>query len=102
MTAELSTEDREAIQGILTTWRDEGVENPLLPMDVDVDGDGIVDSWGLDAAGNVVVVSGASLEDTVYVSEGDDIVPTSYVFKPDDADDDEAEPLMQAFLDEHE
>ncbi|WQY99833.1 hypothetical protein [Microbacterium phage MO526] len=73
MTTELSTADREAIKSILTAWRDEGVENPLLPMDVDVDGDGIADSWGLDAFGNVVVVSGARLSETVYRSEGDDI-----------------------------
>ena len=45
---ELTPEDREAIRAILTNWKAEGVENPLVPMDVDVDGDGIVDAWGLD------------------------------------------------------
>jgi len=78
MTTELSTEDREAIQGILNTWRASGVENPLLPMDVDVDGDGIVDSWGLDAFGNVVVVSGKHVSETVFESTGDDITEGSH------------------------
>ncbi|QGH76580.1 hypothetical protein SEA_ANTARES_42 [Microbacterium phage Antares] len=94
MTTELSTEDRDAIKSILTAWRDEGVENPLLPMDVDADGDGICDSWGLDADGEVVLVSGASLEDTVYVSEGDDIGPESVVLDMTpvaDEDDEEDE-----------
>lgn len=69
----LSAEDEAEIKSILTTWKNEGVENPLLPMDVDIDGDGLVDSFGLDGDGNVVVVLG-KLEDTVYVSEGDDRV----------------------------
>lgn len=66
-------EDHVAIQQILLQWKAEGNENPLLPMDVDIDGDGIVDSFGLDADDNVIVVSGTKLEDTVYVSEGDDV-----------------------------
>ena len=90
MATELSVEDAEAIKGILIAWKDDGVENPLLPMDVDVDGDGIVDSWGLDGDGNVVVVSGTHLDDTVYVSEGDDISQTAtFVFKRDDEDEEE-------------
>jgi len=90
MATELSVEDAEAIKGILIAWQDDGVENPLLPMDVDVDGDGIVDSWGLDGDGNVVVVSGTHLDDTVYVSEGDDISQTAtFVFKRDDEDEEE-------------
>lgn len=73
--ADLSTseEDVTTIRDILLQWKAEGVENPLLPADVDIDGDGIVDSFGLDENDNVIIVSGAKLEDTVYVSEGDDI-----------------------------
>ncbi|QNL30254.1 hypothetical protein SEA_CLEARASMUD_44 [Microbacterium phage ClearAsMud] len=91
MTTELSTEDRDAIKSILTGYREDGIENPLLPMDVDVTGDGICDSWGLDADGNVIVVPGAHLDDTVFVSEGDDIGPESVVLvmRPDDADEED-------------
>ena len=68
-----SQEDVTTIRDILMQWKAEGVENPLLPADVDIDGDGIVDSFGLDADNNVIIVSGAKLDDTVYFSEGDDI-----------------------------
>ncbi|QGJ95263.1 hypothetical protein QDA11_gp43 [Microbacterium phage Jayden] len=70
----LTDADRSVIKGILEQWRESGVLNPLLPMDVDVDGDGIVDAWGLDAEGEVIFVSGASLPYTVYESEGDDVI----------------------------
>ena len=69
----ITREDAEAIKSILLQWRTEGVENPLLPMDVDVDGDGIVDSFGLDENDEVVVVLGRPLKETVYLSEGDDV-----------------------------
>ena len=71
---EVSVEDAAAIKAILLQWKSEGVENPLLPADVDLDGDGVADSFGLDSFGELVVVRGVKLEDTVYVSEGDDIV----------------------------
>ncbi len=70
----LTDADRSAIKGILEQWRESGVLNPLLPMDVDVDGDGIVDAWGLDEDGEVVVVSSTSLPYTVYESDGDDVI----------------------------
>lgn len=70
----LTREDYAAIKEVLITWRKHGVENPLLPMNVDIDGDGIVDSWGLDSEDRVIVVSGVNLEDTVYLSEGDDAI----------------------------
>lgn len=68
-----SIEDLVVIKGILLQYREEGVENPLLPLNVDIDGDGIVDSYGLDENDEVILVSGAKLEDTVYVSDGDDV-----------------------------
>ena len=70
--ADLTTtdEDAAAIKAILLQWKSEGNPNPLLPADVDIDGDGIVDSFGLDE-NNVIVVSGTKLEDTVYVAEGE-------------------------------
>ncbi|QGH73985.1 lysin A [Microbacterium phage Hiddenleaf] len=72
----LQPEDREIILAALRDWQQDGVERPLIPMDVDVDGDGIVDAWGLDSFGNLIVVSGIDLKETVYVADGSDIVPT--------------------------
>lgn len=70
---ETTEEDTTAIREILLGWKAEGNENPLLPADVDIDGDGIVDSFGLDENDNVIVVPGVKLEETVYVSDGDDV-----------------------------
>ena len=70
--SQLNREDYAAIKQILLQWKSEGVANPLLPSDVDTDGDGIVDSYGLDANDNVILVRGAALTDTVYLSDGDD------------------------------
>ena len=70
---ETTEDDTAAIREILLAWKKEGNANPLLPADVDIDGDGIVDSFGLDEDDNVIVVSGVKLEETVYVSDGDDI-----------------------------
>ncbi|UDG78655.1 lysin A [Microbacterium phage Neptune] len=72
----LEPEDREIITSALRDWAKDGVERPLIPMDVDVDGDGIVDAWGLDAFGNLIVVSGIDLKDTVYVADGSGIEAT--------------------------
>ena len=71
--ADLTTtdEDAAAIKAILLQWKSEGNPNPLLPADVDINGDGIVDSFGLDENNNVIVVSGTKLEDTVHVAEGE-------------------------------
>ena len=73
--AELATSifDLVTIKGILEGYKAEGIEKPLLPMNVDIDGDGIADAYGLDENGEVCIVSGVSLEHTVYVSDGDDI-----------------------------
>ena len=71
----LTPEDEKQIRDILVAWRDEdGVAEPLLPMDVDVDGDGIVDSWGLGPGDTVVVVTSRPLEETVFRSDGDGLV----------------------------
>lgn len=73
----LTVEDRDAIKQVLLMYRNEGNPNPLLPADVDLDGDGIVDSFGLDENDEVVVVRGQKLEETVYVSDGADVGPES-------------------------
>lgn len=70
----LPDEDRDAIRDVLLNWRLQGIENPLLPSDVDEDGDGIVDSWGLDENDQVVFVRSRPLEDTVFQSDGDGLV----------------------------
>jgi len=72
--ATLTDDDRAIIREALLAERDEGVLIPLIPMDVDLDGDGIVDAFGLDEDDQVIIVSGVSLEHTVYVSEGDDAI----------------------------
>lgn len=69
----LTDEDREAVRQILLAERARGVPHPLLPVDVDIDGDGVADAFGLDEDAQVVVVSGVQLAQTVYVSDGDDI-----------------------------
>lgn len=70
---ETTADDQAAIRDILLAWKKEGNPNPLLPADVDVDGDGIVDSFGLDENDNVIIVHGVALAGTVYVSDGDDV-----------------------------
>lgn len=69
----LTDADRTALRDVLLMWRETGVENPTLPLDIDLDGDGIADAWGLDANDEVVLISGTTIADTVYVSDGDDI-----------------------------
>jgi len=70
---ELTDEDRVAIKALLIQEREQGVPIPLLPADVDYNGDGIVDSFGLDDNDEVVIVSGVAIEHTLYESDGDDI-----------------------------
>jgi hypothetical protein len=71
--ADLSREDYQAIRGILLGYRDTGVERPLLPSDVDIDGDGTADCYGLDEHDGLVYIAAVHLDETVYVSDGDDI-----------------------------
>lgn len=70
----LGREDYNAIREVLLAWRKDGVENPLLPSNVDINGDGTTDSYGLDADDEVIFVSGVQIENTVYVSDGDDAI----------------------------
>lgn len=68
----LTAEDRQVLKGILDAEVAAG-RKALIPLDVDIDGDGIVDAWGLDEHGEVVLISGVTLTSTVYESDGDDI-----------------------------
>lgn len=73
MSTVCTEEDREVILNFLNQQKAAGNPNPLMAMDVDLDGDGICDSFGLDENGELVVVPGVKLEDTTYESLGDDI-----------------------------
>jgi hypothetical protein len=68
----LPDEDREALRVALENLKAAG-EPPLIPLNVDLDGDGIVDAWTLNDKGEVELVPGQNLEDTAYVSDGEDI-----------------------------
>lgn len=63
-------EAREGIRSALLAWRADGVANPLIPVYSDTDGDGIPDFYGLDDNGQLIQVSGATVDDSVAVSDG--------------------------------
>ncbi|MDY0830727.1 hypothetical protein SK224_16450 [Microbacterium sp. BG28] len=69
--AQLPEADFEATRSILLAWRADGVPRPLLPVYRDEDGDGVPDFYGLDDADQVVLVSGATLTQSVARSTGD-------------------------------
>jgi hypothetical protein len=66
----MTAEDREVLRSALLAEREAGVAQPLIAMDVDVDGDGICDSFGLDDEDRLIVVHGVALEATTYKAEG--------------------------------
>lgn len=73
MTNELTEADRAELTAALKTWQEAGETNPMIPMDVDINGDGHADVAALDGNGNLIFVSGINLEDTVYESTGSGI-----------------------------
>jgi len=62
--------DRETIKQALLGWEADGVVNPLIPIDGDVDGDGVADAWALDDQGNLIIVQVVQITDTVSQSVG--------------------------------
>ena len=72
---DLPDEDKAAIKAGLLAWRTEGNDNPMLPVNLDLNGDGVSDAYGLDENDELVVIPGVPVEETVYESEGDDIDP---------------------------
>lgn len=67
---DLPREDYHALRNALLEWRDAGEPNPVIPHDVDLDGDGVVDGFGLDENDDLVYVKGVALGDTVSESTG--------------------------------
>lgn len=67
---DLPREDQAQLLACLVQWKADGQKNPLIPCDVDVDGDGIVDAYGLGPFGDLVYVTGATVKDTVYEADG--------------------------------
>lgn len=68
----LPDEDREALKSALLQLQSDG-EKPYIPLNVDIDGDGKPDAWTLGEDGEVTLVPAVPLEETAYVSDGDDI-----------------------------
>lgn len=71
---ELPEHDREQMKAALLAWRAAGNPDPMIPMDVDLNGDGIVDAVGLDEHGELVAVTNVSLTSTTYAATGEDEV----------------------------
>ena len=66
----LASADAEVIRAALLGWQADGVANPKIVVGRDVDGDGVDDFYGLDAFGNLTLLSGVTVEDTVSESTG--------------------------------
>lgn len=64
--------EKEAVRQSLLAWKASGTTNPTIPMFEDVDGDGKMDFYGLDENDQLVTVSGATLESSVFDSTGFD------------------------------
>lgn len=66
----LSPADKAALTDALKAYQDDGVSNPKIPLDYDIDGDGKADAWALDTFGRLTLVTVESVEDTVFVADG--------------------------------
>lgn len=67
----IGEEDRAALRDALLLHRADGNPRPLIPA-FDVNGDGTVDFFGLDEDDALVVVDGATLEESVYRADGEE------------------------------
>jgi len=67
---DLPREDQAQLKAALLQWKSAGQANPVIPADVDVDGDGTVDGYGLGPFGDLVYVVGVPIKDTVYEADG--------------------------------
>lgn len=67
----LSDEDRAEIRTVLLEQRAAGCACPMLPADVDLDGDGVADCFGLDDRDQVVILSAVPLEESLYEATGE-------------------------------
>lgn len=74
----MSDDDRAEIREVLLAQRAAGCACPMLPADVDIDGDGIADCFGLDDLDEVVILSGVPLAESLYEATGEtpDSIPS--------------------------
>lgn len=68
----LSPDQKIELRDVLISQRTSEIPNPVLPAFDDFDGDGTPDFFGLNDSDELVVISGATLEDSLYESTGDD------------------------------
>jgi hypothetical protein len=70
----LSDEEKDVLRGSLLGWRFEGgVKHPLIPLGIDVTGDGLSDAFGLDENDELILVTDVPVSATVSVSDGEGI-----------------------------
>lgn len=67
----LPDEDRAALKAALESMRAGGDANPRIPLNVDLDGDGVADAWALDESGEVTLVADVPLAETSYEASGE-------------------------------
>lgn len=67
---ELTEQDRGVLKTALLQYKADGVENPMIPLNVDIDGDGINDAFALDDRDELILVSEVHLDNTVYAADG--------------------------------
>lgn len=67
--ADLSRADQAQLKASLVRWKIDGQDNPLIPCDVDVDGDGTADAYGL-VNDVLVYITGVTIGTTVYEADG--------------------------------
>jgi len=63
-------EAREAIRQALLDWRAAGEPDPVIPVYADENGDGVPDFYGLDAFGQLRLVPGVTVAESVAAPTG--------------------------------
>ncbi|QWY84467.1 hypothetical protein SEA_QUADZERO_22 [Microbacterium phage QuadZero] len=63
-------EDQVQLLACLKQWKAEGQVNPMIPCDIDADGDGTTDAFGLGPFGDLVFVTQVPVKNTVYEADG--------------------------------
>jgi hypothetical protein len=71
MLENLSEQDRSDIKDALLAWKEEGVDRPVVPIFQDTDNDEVLDFIGLDENNELIIVSGITLDESVFESLGE-------------------------------